>query len=244
MRAPERDVARPHRGWALAGLAAIVVAAAAVAATYTPLFAARDIELRGAGDIPRARILRIAGVGEGTNVFHLDVRAVERRLEDDPRVFGATVSTGLPDRVEIALVLRTPVAVVGWPGDLVGADGVVIGPTAREPDLPSLVTGPGDPAEGDALVIAARAAEALGPSLRRAVDAIVVTDDGELAVRLAAGFTATLGPPTELEAKAGSLTALLEWVEQQDVSIVSADLTVPGSPTATLDGEGPAVPIP
>lgn len=244
MHAPEPDAARPHRGWALAGLAAIVVAGAAVAATYTPLFAARDIELRGAGAIPRGRILRIAGVEDGTNVFHLDVRAVERRLEDDPRIHGATVSTELPDRVEIAVVLRKPVALVGWPGELVGADGVVIGPTVDEPDLPFLVTGPGEPAEGDALVTAARAAAALGPSLRRAVDAIVVTDEGELAVRLAAGFTARFGPPTELGAKAGSLAALLDWVREQDMAIVSADLTVPGSPTANLDGDGPAIPVP
>jgi cell division protein FtsQ len=244
MRAPERDVARPHRGWALAGLVAIIVAGAAVAATYTPLFAARDIELRGDGDLPRAQILRIARVAEGTNVFHLDVRAVERRLEDDPRIVDATVSTGLPDRVEIAVVLRRPVAVVGWPGDLVGADGVVIGPTTDEPDLPSLVTGPGESAEGGALVTGARAAAALGPSLRRAVDAIVVTDDGEVAVRLAVGFTARFGPPVDLEAKAESLAALLDWVREEDVSIVAADLTVPGSPTAFLDDHGSAIPVP
>jgi cell division protein FtsQ len=244
MRAPEPGADRPHRGWALAGLAAIVVAGAAVAATYTPLFAARDIELRGAGDIPRARILRLAGVGEGSNVFHLDARAVERRLEGDPRILGATVSTRLPDRVEIAVVRRRPVAVVGSPGALVGADGVLIGPTTEATDLPSLISGRGRPAAGDDLVTLARAADALGPSLRGAVEAIAVTERGELALRLAAGFTARFGPATELEAKAGSLAALLTWIEEEDVVVVSADLTVPGSPTAMLDRDAQAVPVP
>ncbi|HEX5938064.1 MAG TPA: FtsQ-type POTRA domain-containing protein [Actinomycetota bacterium] len=243
MRAPE-PAERPHRGWALAGLAAIVVAGAAVAATYTPLFAARDIQVRGAGDISRAGVLRLAGVEEGSNVFHLDARAVERRLEGDPRILGATVSTQLPDRVEIALVRRRPVAVVGSPGALVGADGVLIGPTIEATDLPSLVSGPGRPVGDDDLVTGARAADALGPSLRGAVDAIVVMEDGELALRLAAGFTATFGPATELEAKAGSLGALLTWIQQEDVAVVSADLTVPGSPTATLDRDPHAVPVP
>jgi cell division protein FtsQ len=244
MRAPEPRAERPHRGWALAGLAAIVLAGAAVAATYTPLFAARDIELRGAGGIPRARILRLARVSEGSNVFHLDARAVERRLEGEPRILGATVSTHLPDRVEIALVRRRPVAVVGSPGSLVGGDGVLIGPTTGAADLPSLVSGRGRPADGDDLVTGARAAAVLGPSLRRDVDAIVVNEDGELALRLAAGFTATFGPATELEAKTGSLAALLTWIEEEDVAVVSADLTVPGSPTARLDRDPRAVPVP
>ena len=234
---------RSHRGWALAGLAAIVLAGAAVAATYTPLFAARDVEVRGSGELSRAQVLDIARMDEGTNVFHLDVGATERRLEADTRILTATVSRRLPDRVEIALVLRTPVAVVGSPGELVGADGVVIGPASGDADLPSLVSG-GRPADGDALVTGARAADALGVSLRGVVEAIVVTRQGELAVRVADGFTASLGPPTELEAKAGSLAALLAWIDEQGVTVTSADLTVPGSPTAMLEQNGHAVPVP
>ena len=232
-----------HRGWALAGLATIVLAGAAVAATYTPLFAARAVEVRGGGELTRAQVLDIARVDADTNVFHLDVDATERRLRADPRILTATVSTTLPDRVEIALVLRTPVAVVGSPGALVGADGVVIGPASADADLPSLVSG-GRPAHGDALVTAARAADALGVSLRGVVETIVVTGEGELAVRVADGFTASFGPPTELEAKAGSLAALLAWIEEQGVRVTSADLTVPGSPTAMLEQNAQAVPVP
>jgi cell division protein FtsQ len=176
-------------------------------------------------------------------VFHLDVEGTERRLEADPRIRVATVSTTLPDRVEIALVLRTPVAVVGSPGQLVGADGVVIGPASSDAELPSLVSG-GAPADGDALVTAARAADALGVSLRGAVEAIVVTGEGELAVRVTDGFIASFGPPTELQAKAGSLAALLAWIEEQGVTVTSADLTVPGSPTAKLAQGAQPVPGP
>jgi cell division protein FtsQ len=244
---PEREDpprAATHRGWALAGLALIVLAGAAVAATYTPLFAARDIDVRGGGGLPRARVLDIARLDEDTNVFHLDVRATERRLEADPAILVATVSTILPDRVVIAVVPRTPVGVVGSPAELVGADGVVIGPAADDADLPSLVSGAGRPATGDALVTAARAADALGASLRRSVDAIVVTGEGDLAVRLAEGFTASFGPPTELEAKAGSLAAMLTWIEERGVTVTSADLSVPGSPTAMLEQTAQPVSVP
>lgn len=242
MRARDRSPGG-HRGWALAGLGAIVLAGAAVAATYTSLFAARDVEVQGNGELTRAEVLDVARVHEDTNVFHLDVDGTERRLEADPRILTATVSTTLPDRVAITLVLRTPVAVVGSPGELVGADGVVIGPAGDDDDLPSLVSG-GAPADGDALVTGARAADALGVSLRGAVDAIVVTKDGELAVRVADGFSASFGPPTELEAKAGSLAALLDWIEEQGVTVTSADLTVPGSPTAMLEQSAQPVEVP
>jgi cell division protein FtsQ len=233
-----------HRGWALAGLGLIVLAGAAVAATYTPLFAARDIDLRGAGELQREMVLDVARVDEDTNVFHLDVSATERRLEADPMILDATVSTTLPDGIEIAVVLRTPVGIVGTPGELVGADGIVIGPATGDADLPSLESLGGRPVDGDALVTAARAADALGVPLRRSVDAIVVTGEGELAIRVADGFTATFGPPIELEAKAGSLAALLAWIEDEGVTVTSADLTVPGSPTATLEQSHQAVPVP
>jgi hypothetical protein len=67
------------------------------------------------------------------------------------------------------------------------------------------------------------------------VEAIVVRPDGGVGVRLDAGFSADLGAASELRAKAASLAALLEWATNEGVQVVSADVTVPGSPTAELD---------
>src|SRR3990170_996386 len=96
------------RRWTVAAIGLILVATLAVAATYTPLFAAKDIRLRGSGRIPRADILSLARVDDRSNVFHLDARAVERRLERDPRILEAQVTTSLPDRLTIEIVSRTP----------------------------------------------------------------------------------------------------------------------------------------
>ncbi len=121
----------PHgrlaRRWAIAGLGVFALATVAVSLTYTPLFAAGDIRLDVPAGIPRAEILSLARVTDRSNVFHLDTGAVERRLERDPRILRATVTTSLPDRVTIEIAPRTAVAVVGTPAELVGADGVVIG---------------------------------------------------------------------------------------------------------------------
>jgi cell division protein FtsQ len=243
MRAADAE-RRILRRWTIAAFALVVVATLAVATTYTALFAAKDIELRGSHRIPRAEVLSLARVNDRSNVFHLDASAVERRLERDPRILEAYVTTSLPDSVMIEIVQRMPVAVVGTPEALVGADGVVIGPAGDTVDLPALISPEGGPVAAGALATAAATAGALDPSLRRAVDAVVVTPDGGLELRLAAGFSASFGDASDLDAKAASLDALLAWVHERGVTVVSADLTVPGSPTAQLKAGSTAVPIP
>ncbi|MBA3363276.1 MAG: FtsQ-type POTRA domain-containing protein [Actinobacteria bacterium] len=248
MRTADRK-GRILRRWTVAAIVSIVVATLAVAATYTPLFAASDIQLHGSDGIPDADLLALARVDESSNVFHLDTRAVERRLEGDPRILEAAVTTTLPDALTIEIVTRTPVGVMdtGGPGtrmDLVGADGVVIGPAGRTVDLPALLAPDGGPVGAESLATAATAAGALDATLRRAVDAVVVAPDGGVEVRLAAGYSASLGDASELTAKAASLAALLAWVQDRDVRVESADLSVPGSPTAKLEQGATAVPIP
>jgi cell division septal protein FtsQ len=244
MRSAEKE-RRVMRRWTVAAIATIVLASLAVAVTYTPLFAASDIQLHGSeGVISGADLLALARVDEDSNVFHLDARAVERRLERDPRILDAQVTTSLPDALRIEIVARTPVGVVGTPQDLVGADGVVIGPAGGAVDLPALLAPDGGPVGAGSLATAAAAAGAFDPSLRRAVDAVVVMPGGAVEVRMAAGFSASFGDASELTAKAASLAALLAWVQERDVRVVSADLSVPGSPTAKLEQGSTAVPIP
>ena len=243
MRAADAE-RRILRRWTIAAFAVVLLATLGVAATYTALFAAKDIRLRGSHSISRAEILSLAHVNDRSNVFHLDASVVERRLESDPRILEARVTTALPDGLNIDIVQRLPVAVVGTPGALVGADGVVIGPAADTVDLPALIAPDGGSVVAEALATAAATAGALDPTLRRAVDAVVVTPDGGLEVRLAAGFSASFGDGSELDAKVASLAALLAWIQERDVTVVSADLTVPGSPTAQLQAGSTAVPTP
>jgi cell division septal protein FtsQ len=238
----DRRRVRLRRG-AIAGLVVVALAVAAVASTYTSLFAARDIRIDGTGAMPRAELLRLAGLTVRSNVFHLEASAVERRLEHDPRILSATVTTDLPHGVGIAVVRRRPVAVVGNPPAFVGADGVVIGDARPSVDLPSLTVTGGFPASGEELAAAASTAAAMSPSLRRAVDTILVDPDGTIEVRTALGFWADLGDAAELRAKAASLWALLRWVTRRGVAVVSADVSVPGSPTAELE-RGGVVPTP
>jgi cell division protein FtsQ len=238
----DRRRVRLHRG-AIAGLVLVALAVGAVVSTYTPLFAAREIRIRGTGAMPGAELLRLAGLTSRSNVFHLDARDVERRLERDPRLLSARVTTDLPHGVRITVVRRRPVAVVGNPPTFVGADGVVIGDARPSVDLPSLTVTGGFPAAGPDLDAAASTAAAMSPGLRRAVDTILVDPDGTIEVRTALGFWADLGDTADLRAKAASLWALLRWAIGEGVAVVSADVSVPGSPTAQLR-RGDGVPTP
>src|SRR5688500_2745522 len=106
----------PHgpaaRRSAVAGLALVLAATIAVAATYTPLFAAGDIRLDAPAGMSRADVLAVARVTDRSNVFHLDAGAVERRLERDPRILRATVTTSLPNRIAIDVIPRTAVGLL------------------------------------------------------------------------------------------------------------------------------------
>ena len=84
-------------------------------------------------------MLRIAGVGAGTNVVHLDESAVEARLEAEPWIAEATVTAELPATIMVEIDERTPVLVVvaGSEGHrLVAEDGIVLGPATRSTGLP------------------------------------------------------------------------------------------------------------
>ena len=79
MRAADAE-RRVLRRWTIAAFAIVLVATLGVAATYTTLFAAKDIRVRGSHPIPRAEILSLAHVNDRSNVFHLDASAVEHDL--------------------------------------------------------------------------------------------------------------------------------------------------------------------
>lgn len=215
-----------------------VLAAAGILATYTPLFAARQIRVVGSRTIARGELLAIASLDERSNVFHLDVAAVERRLERDPRILDAVVTTSLPDAIRIVVTPREAVAVTGDPPTLVGADGVVIGPALGIP------TDPFPEIRGGDVATAAAAAAAMSARLRAAVDEIVVRPDVGIVVQLEGGLSADFGDASELARKAASLAALLAWASREGVRIESADVSVPGSPTATLENGGSIAPPP
>src|SRR5438034_409484 len=114
-------------------------------ATYTPMFHARNVRIEGATTLSRDHVLQLAGIEQGTNVFHLDTDAAERSLTTDPWIAYAIVERDLPGTVVIRIQERAPIAqssVGSAPAALAG-DGVVL-PGAPTDGLPEIRTSVGE----------------------------------------------------------------------------------------------------
>jgi cell division protein FtsQ len=215
---------------ALPALLTVVFAAA----TYTPLFHLRDVQVEGAREVSRDRVLALAGVGPGTNVFHLDADAIERALVADPWIASATVERHLPGDVVIRIQERAPVArsAVGSATIALAGDGVVL-PGAPTDDLPEIRASVGELAD-DVRTGATQALAALSPILRGRVSAVVADPSGSFVMNLADGPTVHYGPAGEDAAKAAALRAILSWAAGQGAALRDIDLRVPQAPSATL----------
>lgn len=208
-------------------LAGIVLFALAIGSTFTPLFAARHIRVEGNRTLSPSEVSALAGVRDGTNVFHLDTAATEDALEADPWVASAEVERDLPATVILRVIERTPVAVAG--ATVVAADGTALpGASARGlPDI-GVLAGELDPAERTA---GAGVVGAMAPVVRDRVGSVLVEPDGDLVLILRDGATVRYGQPQEAIAKAEALRAVLRWAGEHDVAIASADVSVPNAPT-------------
>jgi cell division protein FtsQ len=234
---PARRV-RPRRLVAVIVAAALVVAAGLVGATYTSVFAADAIRVRGAHHLTKGDILRLSGLERGVNVFHLDAEAVEARVERDPWVARATLTRELPGTVILTIRERVPVAVVndGTVERLVAGDGGLLDVGAPQ-NLPRIVAEEGATTTDPAAVRAAAAAvAAMRPDVRRQIAFVRLLPEGELILELRSGVPVAYGSADDAVAKAQALAAMLRSVERTGERFTSIDISVPTAPAGTLVG--------
>lgn len=233
----ERRRRRRRRVLVVLGIVALVVGAWLV--TRSGLLDVESTKVTGSVHQSDDDVLAASGVRPGDQILDVDEGAVARRIEQMPWVDTAKVSVGLDGVVTIAVTERTPVAVVAAADGarfLVDVEGRNLGLVTIGDDTTGLTTlegvEPGEP--GDTLAGADGALVAigaLGPGARSRVTAVVVGADGTLQLKLTPAIVVQLGPPTDLEAKAASLTTVLGQVEQRGVTGI--DLRVPGDPVVT-----------
>ncbi len=75
-----------------------------------PAFAVRVIDVLTDGIIPPDQLRRWAGVKPGENLLALDLGHIKRNLELSPLIQSATVERMLPDKLQLRVVEREPVA--------------------------------------------------------------------------------------------------------------------------------------
>jgi cell division protein FtsQ len=119
-------------GWIVVGLTAAWVTYASghflYASRQMALIHPEQVELTGTQYVPRARVLEIFATDRNRSVLRIQLDERRRQLETIPWVEHATVRRALPNRVEIEIVERTPIAYLRQGSDLslVDAHGVIL----------------------------------------------------------------------------------------------------------------------
>ncbi len=96
----------------LAGVSLVLAVSGAVAwaahryALTTPRFAIVDAEVDGLRRLSADKVLGLAGIARGDNVFALDVAEAERRLVESPWVAEARITRRLPGQVRVEISER------------------------------------------------------------------------------------------------------------------------------------------
>lgn len=216
------DVLRPRRRrrWlrpVLALLVVLVAAGVVWAVWFSPWLTVQQVRVLGVEEARADAVIAAAAVPVGVQLARVDAARSEEAVLDLPWVAGVEVRRGWPSEVVVAVVARTPVAVLdagAGSRSAVDAEGVVFdvpGPLAR--DLPTVE------ASGVALTEAMAVLDSLPPDLARRVVAVVATTRDDVTLRLRSGDLVRWGSSGQAEFKAEVLRALMNRkAEVYDVS--------------------------
>lgn len=212
-------------------LALVLVVGLVVGAVYLVFFSAtlqvKRVDVVGNDLLSDARVREVADVPLGEQLALVDLDRARARVGALAEVESVDVSRTWPDEVRIAVVERTPVAVVELGGRLRGldADGVVFREFKRVPaGMPRVRPGPD--AGPDALREAATVVSALPEDLTTRVDHVEVATVDQITLVLRDQRQVLWGSAEQSDLKAEVLDALLT---AQKAS--SYDVSVPANPT-------------
>lgn len=233
-RSVEGERRRRRRRRLLIVVAVVGVVAGGWFLTRTSLLDVDRVDVVGSTRHSPEDVVTASGLRLGDQLLDIDGGTVADRVEALPWVDTASVAVGIDGVVSVTVTERSAVATaVDGSGArvLVDPSGRVLGPAAD--DVSGLVplegVTAGSPGETvDGAEGALQAIGALGPGARSRVTTVVVAPDGTLVLTLDPEGLVLFGPPSDLEAKATSLAAIMGQVDQR--GIASIDVRDPANP--------------
>ena len=230
-----RTRVRRRRWVALSIVLLVLLAAGAWFLVYrSPAFDVDRVNVRGNDRAPTDQLRRAAAVPRGAPLASVDLPAVRRRVEAQPWVAQASVDRRWPGTIQVRVIERTPVAVVGAgrAAMLVDRTGRVLGPASAKAALPA-VAGPTDKAGTRLPPSSQRLTGVLGdlpPELRRQVVEARSNPTG-LTFTLTDGVKVRWGDRAATGDKARSLLLLLAKADRRTIATV--DVSVPSAAALT-----------
>jgi cell division protein FtsQ len=219
-----RQWARRWLAWRTGLGAALLVALVAAVVWllfFSSVLAVRGVQVLGTDVLTPREVRQAAALPTGEPLATVDLEAVARRVEQLDPVLQVDVSRAWPDRIRVAVIERTAVAVVARSEVLHGfdANGVLFRRYAeRPPRMPLVQMGAG--ASEDALAESAAVIDALPAGLAGQVEYLRVESIDTIFLQLRDGRTVLWGSAEESAAKSRVLDVLLEQKAQwYDVSV-------------------------
>jgi cell division protein FtsQ len=218
-------------------MAAAIVVGAIWALLGSSLLVVRSIAVTGIHLVPRAEVLRAAGIKPGTPLARISTSVIALRVERITQVESAQVSRHWPDAIVITVRERTPALAVASGGGyaLIDKFGVVVRSVARRP--PGMVVLRPAPSSSalaslrgnPAIRAAATVLAGLPARIARLVHAVAAPSPAAVTLDLRGGITVAWGGADRPAAKAAELAILLR------TKATYYDLSDPG---AAVTGRG------
>ncbi len=209
------------------------------ALAFSPLTAVRSVSVVGTDRTAAATVEAAASPQLGTPLLRWDAGAVQERLADAPYVSAVTLDRRWPDRIEVRVSERVPVAAVPRTGggvDVVDARGDAITRASSAPDGLPTVAVDGRASRRGALDAATLTARSLPARLRAQVETVGATSGDDVTLTLRGGRPVRWGDRGLPESKAAVLLVLLEEVPDAR----GFDVSAPSAPATWTRDEPPA----
>ena len=219
----------------MTGFSVVLLIGIALVVLASPIVAVRTVQVEGAKYADAALVRSVSDSLKGKSVLTVDTQTASERLESDPWIKSARISTSLPSRVLIQINERIPVAWflgVDNRARVIDEDGLVLSVVEGRPTQYMWIEGTGpNLIAGASSAAAYRAAGQLAMSLPSELAPMVkhlgVAGTEEITMTLKTGTIVNFGAPVDMRNKLVNVVVLLR---RQDVnSIVGIDVST-GTP--------------
>lgn len=268
----KRAVRRKRANWMVRGLAIVCLCATAPLGAkfaYESIFFENEefvlnrLNVQTDGVLRQHHVLEVSNVAVGMRLMDLDLRGIRERIEKLPVVDEVVVSREMPDKLNILVRERTPVAWVSCPplgvrpgnterGFLVDEDGILfrcLDLTDSVSSLPVIETFTmADPVEGEKLKT-----KGLGPALRLIAEAarsddsltesihlVRLRNEWSLQAHYRSGLRAVFGA-FDIERGLADLEVIVDQVAEAGATLATVDLVasenIPVTFVAPIDTE-------
>jgi cell division protein FtsQ len=220
---------------AMTGLVVVIAIGLALIVLASPVVAVRTVRVEGAKYADAALVRSVSDSLKGKSVLTVDTKTASERLESDPWIKFARITTSFPSSALIQINERIPVAWflgVDNRARVIDEDGLVLSVVDGRPTQYMWIEGTGPNLTAGASSAAAyRAAGQLAMSLPSELEPMVkhlgVAGTEEITMTLKNGTVINFGAPVDMRNKLVNVVVLLR---RQDVnSIVSIDVST-GTP--------------